>query len=92
MENHVFQKAKSKVSLLRLLEDCFAFFDWGFLYINININIDKMFVIIFVGTEFMQYIQDDSGGKGSILGGSSIGHCEKKAYMNMCLIFEWLPR
>jgi hypothetical protein len=76
--------------LLCLLEDCFAFFDWGFPCININI--DKMFVIIFVGTEFMQYIQDDSGGKGSILGGGSIGHCEKKVYMNMCLIFEWLPR
>ena len=31
-------------------------------------------------------IQSDSGGKFNILGGNSIGHCEKKVHMNMCLI------
>ena len=34
-------------------------------------------------------IQGDSGGKVYILGGDSIGHCEKKkVYLNMCLILN----
>jgi hypothetical protein len=32
------------------------------------------------------HIQSDSGGKVNILGGESIGHCEKRVHMNMCLI------
>ena len=32
------------------------------------------------------YIQGDSGGKVSIVGGDNIGHCEKNVHMNMCLI------
>ena len=31
-------------------------------------------------------IPGDSGGKVNILGGNSIGHCEKNVHMNMCLI------
>jgi hypothetical protein len=30
----------------------------------------------------------DSGGKVSILGGDSIGHCEKKNFMNICPILN----
>jgi hypothetical protein len=33
-------------------------------------------------------IQGDSGGKVTILGGDSIGHCEKKVHMNMCLLLN----
>jgi hypothetical protein len=33
-------------------------------------------------------VHSDSGRKGSILGGDSIGHCEKKVNMNMCLILN----
>jgi hypothetical protein len=33
-------------------------------------------------------IQDDSGEKVNILGGHSIGHCEEKLYMKMCLIIS----
>jgi hypothetical protein len=33
-------------------------------------------------------IQGDSGGKVNILGGDSIGHCEKKVHTNMCLILN----
>ena len=36
-------------------------------------------------------IQGDSGGKVSVLGGDSIGHCEENVYMNVCT-FEWLPK
>jgi hypothetical protein len=32
------------------------------------------------------HIQSDSRGKIRILDGDSIGHCEKKVHMNMCLI------
>ena len=34
------------------------------------------------------YIQGDSGGKISIVGGDNIGHCEKNVHMNMCLILN----
>ena len=35
------------------------------------------------------YIQDDSGGKVSVLGGDSVSHCEiKKVHMNMYLILN----
>jgi hypothetical protein len=33
--------------------------------------------------KFTGYIQDNSGGKVNILGGDSIGHCEKKVHMNL---------
>jgi hypothetical protein len=33
-------------------------------------------------------IQDDSEGKFNILRGDSIGHCEKKVHMNMCVILN----
>jgi hypothetical protein len=33
-------------------------------------------------------MQGDSGGKVNILEGNSIGHCEKKIYINMCLILN----
>jgi hypothetical protein len=34
------------------------------------------------------YIQGDSGAKINILGGDSIGHCEEKVSMNICLILN----
>ena len=35
-------------------------------------------------------IQDDSGGKVNILGGDSIGHCEKKSSCENISNSEWL--
>jgi len=35
--------------------------------------------------DFFDTIQDDLGEKFNIFGGDSVGHCEKKVYMNMCL-------
>jgi hypothetical protein len=37
-------------------------------------------------------IQGDSGGKVNILGGNSIGHCEKKSSYEHVPNSEWLPR
>jgi hypothetical protein len=37
-------------------------------------------------------IQDDSKGKVNILGGDSIGHCEKKSSYGHVSNSEWLPR
>jgi hypothetical protein len=33
-------------------------------------------------------LQGDSGGKINILGGDSVGNCEKKVHMNMCAILN----
>jgi hypothetical protein len=54
---------------------------------NPLLSVFKMYVGSIL--EYMQDIQGDSGGKASILGGDSIGHCEKKkVHMNMCLILN----
>jgi hypothetical protein len=34
------------------------------------------------------YTQDNSGRKLNILWGDIIGHCERKVYMNMCVILD----
>jgi hypothetical protein len=38
--------------------------------------------------DFFDTIQGDSGGKVNILGGDSIGHCEKKVYVKICVILN----
>ena len=42
----------------------------------------------FVTLSVPQTIQDDSGGKVNILGGDSIGHCEKTFHLSMGLILN----
>jgi hypothetical protein len=37
-------------------------------------------------------IQGDSRGIVNILGGDSVGHCEKKVHMNRVSISKWLSR
>jgi hypothetical protein len=41
---------------------------------------------------FLSCIQGDSGGKIQVLGGDSIGHCEKKSSYEHVSNCEWLPR
>jgi hypothetical protein len=36
----------------------------------------------------LDYIQGHSGGKGNIFGNGSVGHCERKAYVNVFLILN----
>jgi hypothetical protein len=34
------------------------------------------------------FIQGDSGGKVNVLGDDSVGNCDKKVHVNMCLILN----
>jgi len=42
-------------------------------------------------TRWMAIIQDDTGGKVSILEADSIGYCQKRSYEHVCGS-EWVPR
>jgi hypothetical protein len=45
-----------------------------------------------MGLHIDHYIQGDSGGKANILGGDSIGNCEKKSLYEYVSNSEYLPR
>ena len=43
-----------------------------------------------VNNEFQRFIQGDAGGKASILGADSIGHCDKQSSYEEVSDSEWL--
>jgi len=47
--------------------------------LHVPVNMDKY---------SSDFIQGDSRPKVNTLGGGSIGHCEKKVHMNMCIILN----